>query len=79
MYNKKIKEDLIPIIINKFKSEEKIMSKFVEKILNPKLTNDADDDEPVYCCSNCRMQVEVADGVTGYCEHCESVVFVERV
>ena len=77
MNNNKIKKDLIPIINNKFKFEEKIMSKFVEEILRTQLIND--DDEPEYCCSNCRMQVEVADGVTGYCEHCESVVFVERV
>jgi DNA-directed RNA polymerase subunit RPC12/RpoP len=78
MNNNKIKKDLIPIKNNKFKFEEKIMSKFVEEILRTQLIND-DDDETVYCCSNCRMQVEVADGVTGYCEHCESVVFVERV
>ena len=78
MSNNKIKEDLSPITNNKFKFEEKIMSKLFKEILNPKSKNDADD-EPVYCCSNCRMQVDVADGVTGYCDHCESVVFVERV
>lgn len=76
MYSPKIKEDLIPIIYKKSKIINKTMTKLVDEILRNQLIEYVSE-EIVYRCCSCCMPVAIVDGVTGYCDHCESVVFIE--
>ncbi len=75
MYSPKIREDLIPIIYQKAKLIDKSMTEFVDEILRSELI---EDDEAIYHCGKCLMQTETFDNKTGYCNHCECVVFVEK-
>jgi hypothetical protein len=77
MYSPKIREDLIPIIYKKSKLVEKTMTKIVDDILRTELI-DNNDEDTIYKCCSCNMQVDVVDGETGFCDHCESIVFIEK-
>jgi hypothetical protein len=78
MYSPKIKEDLIPIIYRKSKLINMSMTKFVDDLLRSQLTENVSD-EIIYRCCSCCQPIEIVDGVTGYCDHCESIVFVEKI
>jgi len=76
----KVKEDLDQVKNDKYIIEDKNMYKIDEAILNGELIDNIynNDEEMIYKCSCCRMQVDVVNGDKGYCEHCESIVFIER-
>jgi len=79
MYSPKISEDLIPIIYKNSKLLAKTMTKYVDDLIRPMLVEDDKEEEEVtYCCSSCRMVVNVADGDKGFCDNCESPVFVDK-
>jgi DNA-directed RNA polymerase subunit RPC12/RpoP len=73
----KIKEDLDQVKSDKYIIEDKNMYIIVEDILNSELMENSSE-ETIYNCSSCRMQVDIINGDKGYCEQCESIVFIER-
>lgn len=73
----KIKEDLDQDNSDKYIIEDKNMYKIDEDILNVELMENSSE-ETIYNCSSCRMQVDIINGDKGYCEQCESIVFIER-
>lgn len=73
----KIKEDSDQDNSDKYIIEDKNMYKIDEDILNSELMENSSE-ETIYKCSSCRMQVDVVNGDKGYCEQCESIVFIER-
>jgi DNA-directed RNA polymerase subunit RPC12/RpoP len=77
MNNLKIKEDFDRDKSDKYIIEDKNMYKIDEDILNSELMENSSE-ETIYNCSSCRMQVDIINGDKGYCEQCESIVFIER-
>jgi DNA-directed RNA polymerase subunit RPC12/RpoP len=73
----KIKKDLDQVKSDKYIIEDKNMYKIDEDILNSELMENSSE-ETIYNCSSCRMQVDIINGDKGYCEQCESIVFIER-
>ena len=73
----KIKEDLDQVKSDKYIIEDKNMYKIDEDILNSELMENSSE-ETIYNCSSCRMQVDIINGDKGYCEQCESIVFIEK-
>lgn len=78
MYSPKIREDLIPVIYRKSKLVDKTMTRFIDDLIRPILIENDSEDITYFCCS-CRMQVSETDGNTGFCDNCESEVFVEKI
>jgi len=78
LYSPKIKDDLIPVIYKKSKIQGKPMTDIVDDILRSFLIDD-EADISRYRCRSCFMEVEVVDGTIGYCDHCESVVFIDKL
>jgi len=78
MYSPKISEDLIPIIYRKSKLVAKTMTRFVDDLIRPILIEN-DSEEVIYFCCSCRIQVSETDGKRGFCDNCESEVFVEKI
>jgi DNA-directed RNA polymerase subunit RPC12/RpoP len=77
MNNLKINEDFDLDKSDKYIIEDKNMYKIDEDILNSELMENSSE-ETIYNCSSCRMQVDIINGDKGYCEQCESIVFIER-
>lgn len=77
MDNLKIKEEIVPNINDDKNFIENNMNKIEKDILYSELIENISDDV-IYNCSSCRMQIEIIDGEKGYCEHCESIVFIEK-
>ena len=78
MYSPKIKDDLIPIIYRKAQITSKSMTDIVDDLLRPQLVDDTPDNS-IYKCHSCKTEVDiVVSDNKGYCEHCESVVFVDK-
>jgi DNA-directed RNA polymerase subunit RPC12/RpoP len=78
VYSPKIREDLIPVLYKKSKVAGVAMTTYVDLLLRPMLVADGTRDE-TYVCRNCRAKISiVGDDETGYCDFCESVVFVEK-
>jgi|GEM_PF-1934022 len=79
MYSPKIKDDLIGILYRKAQITGKSMTDIVDKLLRPQLVEETPDDA-TYSCHNCRTEVDIViEDSKGYCEHCESVVFVDKI
>lgn len=79
LYSPKIKDDLIVIIYRKAKLLGKSMTQIVDEILRPELTDQEIKDDALYSCHSCKSQVDIVFDNKGYCEFCESVVFVDRL
>jgi hypothetical protein len=78
MYSPKIRKDLIPILYKKSKIADIPMTDYVDELLRSQILEVKEEDERYFCCS-CRMQVEIVGDGKGYCDHCECVVFVEKI
>lgn len=76
MYSPKIKEDLIAVIHRKAQIVGKSMTDIVDEILRSQLMTV--EDTTRYTCHNCRTEVDVIDGNKGYCDYCETIVFVDK-
>lgn len=77
--NKSItKEDLDVNTSDKYLREDKNMYIIEEDIINSELM-ETTSEEIIYKCFSCRMQVDIIDGEKGYCEQCESIVFIEKL
>ena len=80
MYSPKISEDLIPVIYRRSKLESKTMTRFIDDLIRPILIeNESVSEEINYYCCSCRMRVSETDGEKGFCDNCESEVFVEKI
>ena len=77
MYSPKIRDDLIPKIYRKAKLQNKPMTNYVNDILSSILVEE-NNDNAIYVCCSCRAEVTSVEGNKGYCDFCESVVFVEK-
>jgi hypothetical protein len=53
----------------------KAMTDIVDELLRPQLVEAKDD---IYTCHSCKCEVEIVFGNKGYCEFCESVVFIDK-
>ena len=70
MYSPKISERLIPFLYQRAKEEKKPMTRLVNDILSAELFK-------TYFCSTCNNPIEAEIGSKdGYCEKCESSVFL---
>lgn len=70
MYSPKVSEKLIPIIYRRAKEERKPMTKVVNEILVAELYQ-------TFYCHNCNNPIQAERGTKeGYCEKCESPVFL---
>lgn len=78
MYSPKIKDDLISVLYRKAQLLNKSMTEVVDEMLRPLLI-ESSTDENKYTCHNCKTEVEiVVEDSQGYCDHCESVVFIDK-
>lgn len=77
LYSPKIKDDLIAIIYRKARIMGKAMTDIVDELLRPQLVEDTPD-TIVYTCHSCKSEVDIVFNDKGYCEYCESVVFVDK-
>ena len=70
MYSPKIKEQLIPVLYNRAKRENKPMTAIVNSLIEESLYK-------IYYCRNCNNQIEAEQGTkTSYCNHCQSEVYL---
>lgn len=53
------------------------MTDIVDELLRPQLVEDTPD-TIVYTCHSCKSEVDIVFNDKGYCEYCESVVFVDK-
>jgi len=70
-------EELNPKVIGMPSIIDNNRDEIDEEILYSEFFNYSSE-ETIYKCSSCRMQVDVVNGDTGFCEHCESIVFIEK-
>jgi hypothetical protein len=77
MYKPNIMKDLNPKVIEKTSLIDNKIDEIDEEILYREFFENSFEDG-VYICSSCLMQVDVVNGDKGFCEHCESVVFIEK-
>jgi DNA-directed RNA polymerase subunit RPC12/RpoP len=78
VYSPQIKPDLVTIIYKKAQLEKKSMTDIVDTLLRPQLV-EGTSDNAIYKCHSCKTEIDiVVEDDKGYCDHCESVVFVDK-
>ena len=65
------------MIYRKAKLLDKTMTDFVDDILRSQLVEDVPDNS-IYVCCSCNAEVDCIEEDKGYCDFCESVVFVKK-
>ena len=74
-----IKHDLMPFICRKAEEEGKSITEVIDDMLRSSLDNTSVLNEIVYKCHNCKNQVDYEiNSNKGYCDYCESVVFIDK-
>lgn len=75
MKTPKVKQCFIPVLVQEAKDNGEAAEHVVEQIFhNGELTT------AIYKCGNCKSEIEADIGSRqGYCDFCESVVFLDKV
>jgi len=74
-----IKSDVMVYICQKAEREGRTITDVLDEMLRTTFLKNCEEDDSIYTCHSCRNPVDYdINGKEGYCDFCESVVFIEK-
>lgn len=79
MHAIEIKPDVMLYLCQIAEQQDRTITEVLDEMLRTSILKKGETKEIVYACCNCRNPVDYdINGKEGYCDYCESVVFIDK-